>query len=398
MGAPFRAKAIRFESGERFPLLLRPDSALPVLDVIDFSLAYHRIMSINSGKARVAAIGMFLDWAFDLNIDVDERFGSGDLFNVAEVESLAGYLRLSRRHKIRVGNDDVPAAIIGKTHSDRIDWILHYMNWRVDSVAQSMAIGDARVPALIERMRRIQEQLKKLKGKGGGKVRLGLTEEQQVRLFEIVRPDSPENPFHAETRYRNFMLLLMFFELGVRRAEPLVLKSQHVHLHGPNPRITIEANPHDPDERRTEPPLVKTAGRTLPLSPLLAETMNTYILKHRSKVPGAKKNPFIVLESTEGRAMSLYSLYDIFVVLRDRFQDVFPPDFSTHVLRHTWNDRFRAVAKQRGLTHPEEKQINNYIMGWTKTSQQAGNYSQREIERQATDLLVRLQHQLLETA
>lgn len=42
MPTTYRAKAIRFESGERFPLLVDRKTEVPVFNVIDYSLAYHR--------------------------------------------------------------------------------------------------------------------------------------------------------------------------------------------------------------------------------------------------------------------------------------------------------------------------------------------------------------------
>ena len=89
MATQYRAKIITFQSGERFPLLVDRRTEVPVLDVIDYSLAYHRTLSINSSKSRVGSIGLFLEWANDCLIDVDERFGTGDLFTQAEIESLA---------------------------------------------------------------------------------------------------------------------------------------------------------------------------------------------------------------------------------------------------------------------------------------------------------------------
>lgn len=337
----YRAKAIRFESGERFPLLEHIATGLPVLDVIDYSLVYHRTISINSSRQRVAAIGLFLEWAEALNIDVNDRFGSGDLFAQREIESLAATLRQSKRKTITVDGQKLPAAILGETHGNRIDWVIAYLRWRTAEISQAMKASDPRVPVINARINQITEQLKNLKGRGAGKVRLGLTEEQQVRLFEIIKPGSPENPFYAKTQYRNYVLILSYFELGVRKAEPLTLKPQHLHLLDRKmPTMVIFPLPNDPLDVRQQPPLIKTAGRTLPLSPRLAQGYDTYILEHRSKVPNAKRNPFVFLDTAKGRAMSLASVYDIFVVLRESFPDVFPADFSPHVLRHTWNDRF----------------------------------------------------------
>lgn len=397
MQTTYRSKAIRFESGERFPLLVDRKTEVPVLDVIDYSLAYHRTISINSGKSRVGAIGLFLEWAEGCLIDLDERFGSGDLFAQAEIESLAFALGQSKRKKVQVGDQTVPGNVLGDTQANRIDWVTHYIRWRATNVAQAMSLDNHRLPAMNKRLEQIEGQLKSLKRKGGGKLRLGLTEEQQVRLFEIVRPDSPENPFKPDTRQRNFMMFLLYYELGVRRAEPLVLKANHVHVHQSG-RIVIEPNPHDPIDPRHAQPLVKTAGRTLPISALLAQAIHIYVTKHRSKVPGAKKTPFIVLDSRDGKPLALASVYDMFVVVRDRFPEDFPADFSTHVLRHTWNDRFMAAAQAAGLKDALARQVNNYVMGWTKTSQQSANYSRREIERQASQLLLAMQQQLTKIA
>lgn len=397
MPTTYRAKAIRFESGERFPLLVDRKTEVPVLNVIDYSLAYHRTISINSGRSRVRSIGLFLEWADDCLIDLDERFGTGDLLTQAEVESLAAALGRSKRAKVVVGDQVLPANVLGDTQASRVDSVSHYIKWRATNVAQGMRIDDPRVPVLNHRIQQIERQLQALRRKGGGKVRLGLTDEQQIRLFQVVRPDSPENPFHAETRYRNFMLFLLYYELGIRRAEALVLKAAHVHTQQ-DARIIIEPNPGDPDDPRREQPLVKTAGRTLPISPLLAQTIHTYITKHRSRLPRAKRSPFVVLDSRNGQPFSLSSVYDMFVVVRERFPEDFASDFSTHVLRHTWNDRFMAAAKAAGLNDALARQVNNYVMGWTKTSQQSANYSQREIERQASQLLMAMQRQLMGVA
>ncbi len=393
MATSYRTKIIRLENGERFPLLVDRKTEVPVLDVIDYGLSYHRTISTNSGRSRVGAIGLFLEWAEDCFIDIGERFGTGELFTQAEVESLAFILGLSKRNTVVFGGKSVPANVLGDTQANRVDWVLQYIRWRTAGVAQSMKLDDPRAPIVNERLKQIERQLKSLKRKGGGKKRLGLTEEQQVRLFEIVRPDSPENPFQPETRLRNFMLFLLYFELGIRRAEPLVLKANHVHLHQ-NSRIAIQPNPHDPSDPRRDQPLVKTAGRTLPISGLLSRTLHDYITIHRSKAPGAKKTPFIVLDTRKGNPLSLDSVYDMFVLVRERFPDDFPSDFSTHVLRHTWNDRFMAAARKAGLKDALARQINNYIMGWTKTSQQSAHYSQREIESQATRILLALQQQI----
>ena len=159
----YRTKAIRLDSGERFPLLVECDTELPVLDVVDFSLAYHRTKSINSSKSRVGAIGLFLEWAEACLIDIDERFGSGDLFSQAEIESLATALGQSKRKKVTVGDQVLPGNVLGDTQANRVDWVTEYIRWRATGVAQAMKIDDPRVPAINQRFQQIEKQLKALK-------------------------------------------------------------------------------------------------------------------------------------------------------------------------------------------------------------------------------------------
>ena len=123
MRETYRIKTIRFDSGERFPLLVNRETELPVLNVVDFSLTYHRTISINSGKSRVEAIGLFLEWAADRLIDIDQRFGSGELFSQSEIESLAMVLGQSKRKKVVVGDRVLPANVLGDTQANRVDWV-----------------------------------------------------------------------------------------------------------------------------------------------------------------------------------------------------------------------------------------------------------------------------------
>lgn len=199
MRTSYRVKEVRMESGERFPLLLRLDTGMPVGVVCDYSLAYHRTLSINSSKQQVGAIGLLLEWADAREIDLDQRFGSGDLLSQAEVESLATCLRMSKRSTVSIGGETVPGVVIGDTHGNRMDWVRNFISWRARNMCQAIPVNDPRVSAVADRLAAIERQLGSLKTAGGSRKRLGLTEKQQIRLFEIVKPGAPENPFRAET-------------------------------------------------------------------------------------------------------------------------------------------------------------------------------------------------------
>jgi integrase len=391
----YRTEILAMDGGERFPLLIDNATGVPDPTAIRFSLANHRVKSPAYGRAQLEAIGRFYEWADDAGIDLDQQFGTCNLFSADEVDSLADWLRWSKRTTIEINGETVAAPNIGDTHGNRIGVVAAFIKWRAQHVIQAMPLTDPRVEPANDRLKAILEQLEARKTSGGARSRLGLTIEQQIRLLEITRPDSPLNPFTPKTRHRNFALILLYLDLGVRKSEPLVLKARHLHLIGKDPHIRIAPNPNDPDEVRADPPRVKTLGRRLPLGSVLAQTIDDYVNHHRSKVPGAKRNPFVFLETEDGNALSKASVYDIFVLLRRRFSHDFPSDFATHILRHTWNDRFKKKAATFGLQGPELTHVKNHIMGWTKLSQQGANYGNREQQEQASKILLSLQGDLL---
>ncbi|MFY0108248.1 hypothetical protein ABTP98_19430, partial [Acinetobacter baumannii] len=82
------------------------------------------------------------------------------------------------------------------------------------------------------------DQIKSLCTSGKQQQKEALTDQQRQFLLEVCRPDNPLNPFKPQTRHRNFAVVLMLDELGLREGEPLVLKGvEDVHLHGSETRI-----------------------------------------------------------------------------------------------------------------------------------------------------------------
>ena len=238
----YRTEILRMDGGERFPLLIDRRLGVPDPSAVHFTVSRLRHYSISTGMKALSAIGLFYEWAEDTAIDIDERFGSGDLFDADEVASLANTLRLSKRRMLEIDGYDLPAPVLGETHANRIRYVADFIKWRAQRIIQAIPVANPRVAPAADRLKSVIDQLSKL-STGGGRVRLGLTTAQQAQLFEIAKPGSPKNPFHPETQHRNFVLLLLYFELGLRKAEPLVLKGSDV----------VTSDPLLPHHRRTSP-------------------------------------------------------------------------------------------------------------------------------------------------
>lgn len=209
----YGTEVIRFPSGERLPLLVHRETGMPQEHVADYSLAFHRGVPINTSRRAVDAIGMFHSWADSRRINLDERFGSGNLFTSDETTALAEALW----HCRTLGRQS--ASVVGDTHGHRVDQVRAYITWRVSLIISSLPVQDNRIGNINDRLRLVADQLASLKGSSVAKPRGQLTEDQWLRLFEIVKPGSAENPFRKSNQLRNFFVLLLYHELGVRKSE-----------------------------------------------------------------------------------------------------------------------------------------------------------------------------------
>ena len=89
--------------------------------------------------------------------------------------------------------------------------------------------------------------------------------------------------------------------------------------------------------------------------------------------------------------MSLATLDEIFVLRRNRFPEDLPKDFSAQSLRHTCNDNFRIAANSRGLNGAELKLVQNYVMGWSKDSEQSADYMRLSTQQEARAVMLLMQ-------
>jgi hypothetical protein len=80
----------------------------------------------------------------------------------------------------------------------------------------------------------------------------------------------------------------------------------------------------------------------------------------------------------------------MYTQLREKVPGI-PAKFTTHVLRHTWNDRFGDGADELGLPEAMEKHARNQSQGWTRTSEQGDHYQGRRIRKRARKVMLSMQ-------
>jgi integrase len=88
-------------------------------------------------------------------------------------------------------------------------------------------------------------------------------EAEVIRLRAVVEPDHPENPFEPKVRFRNYLIIRLLLDLGIRRGELLGIRVEDCRL-GSNGTVTVHRRPDDPDDPRKVQPSSKTEARLLP--------------------------------------------------------------------------------------------------------------------------------------
>ena len=385
----YRIKITRLRNGERFALLIDKRTGLPIAETTRFSGEFRRTKngSVSTMAHELRAIAIAMAWAEARGIDLDERIGSSKLLAPHEVMSLTDALRLDQRPASTRWTDGLVGSM---THYSRCLYVRDYLTWRAQRV--NFRINDPqRTQVANDRLEAFRTSFDAILPRPQQIGREGVSHEVQARFLEVIHPAHPDNPFQAAQRARNYALLLLYYELGIRLSEALVIKGADLNLSSA-PAVTIHRRADDPTDPRVDPPLTKTRGRILPIGETLRAALDDLIMNHR-RGRAAKRTPYVFVSRT-GQPISRRMVSNIMERLRDCFPDL-PPQFTMHVLRHTWNDRFSELADELNMPESEEKGLRREAMGWGKNSEAAEDYTRHHTKKKADVAILELQNKSL---
>lgn len=422
MAPPLSIRLVKFENGERFPFLVDSVTGLPLFNPTTYLLLRSRARSkaVNTLKAELVALQALYLWGDSANIDIEDRGESGELLSPNEVDDLVATLKrpvseirdaapptLARGSGKVVQLARVAAKARGSvkvvapnTSAFRARVIADYMKWLSTPRRRSLPPISTERAAIKESIEALESELKdafpfKSGNKGVLDAREGISDEVRDRLFSVIDPNSPENPWkRTAARERNALIVRLLYHLGMRKGELLGVKVSDFDWRKNTLRIT--RHPDDKGDPRRNAPQTKTRARPLALGSGLLKQVETYVLGARRSTEVAQKHGYLLV-ALDGKPMSQSALDRVFKDLRKRVPDL-PQDLTAHVMRHSWNDNFSAIMDERGVDARIEEKLRCEQMGWADGSQMAAHYSKRHTRESAQRISLEMQEKTVAIA
>lgn len=396
-------RVLKDDTGERIPFLIDRTTGLPVLEANQWRLLRRRGACQSSTlKKELLEVSYLYRWARERGIDLVTRMNTGKGILLRESTDLIEYLKqdfTQRKHQGLLPAVHVSPAV----QQQRFSTIRTFLQWWMDTVLerveQTDSAGDAKYIRVMDQRERMLRWLTSPSGSAGQ--REGLTPAQRKLFQEVIHPEHPRNPWSRETRLRNFVAFSIYFWLGLRLSELLLVKCHHIDVMARSPTLLVERHPDDVDDARSDRPEVKTLGRLLPVPAVVVPYLKRYIRNERGKVGTSKAHPFLLVAYPSGSPLSKRAVQHALAQLVSRFPE-FRSVLTVHVLRHCWSDMMHRhlsdMVRQGRLDSEFAKLLFNYLGGWSHASTQHAKYSHAEIRRAADEALLGIHHEMFSGA
>lgn len=430
------------EGGERFGLLIN-SLGLPDFWTTLFLTTNVRSEKHTTQKAYLNHLAHIYIWEMSIGERISERIIRAAsqknmssqvlFFSDLEIQKLRDHCKLTTKEARRNlrkktehrSNDQnlkiifpirkIPAATVEKEHA--INRITIFANF-FEFVAINILRNKPSFYNYLDIIENTKAQILKQKERyGGSKTRSSDPNKKAPHpdifkhVMEIAEPSNIYNPYTKSVRQRNYLLLWMLYETGMRAGEVLQLKVSDIDF--ARNVVQIQSRHDDPEDKfRTDEPNAKTLERDLPINQDLSDQLRKYVLEERRFIPNAHTHKFLFISHkgvSKGHPLSLTQFSRIVEKIsgNEELADfikkngfVVKKRVTRHGFRHDFNNRFsnnidehNHKASQDGridevISEKKEIQQRMYINGH-KSEHSAQVYNLRHTKEQAEKLLKR---------
>ncbi|WP_289993604.1 site-specific integrase [Photorhabdus laumondii] len=267
-------------SGERYCLILNKKTGIPLYypNLYITTQIRNRSSSISTVELVAGAISLFCNFLYERNINIEQRLRSGVNLSMHEIDALRDYCEKKTRLQKTLSNNIRSKKVVSSaTKYFRLTNIANYISW----------LGSILFDTSVHRRSEVKDLVVKIKARRS-KIRnqnrlinkeKSLDESQIASLLEAVKVGSDKNPFKEDVQYRNRLIILMLYSLGIRSGELLNIRISDINFSDSS--VAIRRRSDDKTDPRVKQPLVKTYERKLSLSQQLLKELRDYITNIR---------------------------------------------------------------------------------------------------------------------
>lgn len=208
-----------------------------------------------------------------------------------------------------------------------------------------------------------------------------LTDEEWEKVGQVVDPAREDVWPDPRVRFRNFTMVYLAINTGVRIGEMLKLTLDQI-PRGREEHITVKRNPDDPNDPRSEEPRVKTNERELFVPMSIRRILGAYTTQYRER----SRYPYLFL-TQGGEPLSLRGARHIV----EHISKVAGFRLTWHRFRHTFLDNIYVDV----VDEPNGKDLLREIAGWS-SDLSAEPYVRLARQRKANEYLARYQKALFQ--
>ncbi len=337
------------------------------------------------------------------------QFTPPEFLTTTEAKSLASHCKIqtkaARRKLVRKSESNVismrtqlpasvvPDGVVGvKLHRQRLKVIADFLHFIVDVGLRSYSHYAYYLDAADKVKKRIFKHRPKRQGaraKRNDPDKKAPPPEVFEEIMRIAEPECIDNPFTALVRERNYLIIRVLYDTGMRVGELLQLKVADVNFAAQT--ISIVRRHDDPEDIwRGLEPNAKTLERDLPISLELTDLLRDYVIGERRNMvqalPASQSHGFLFVSSknTVGQPLSIKQCSKLLLkIARDKGLASFIEAegikvdklAGAHAYRHNRNNLISRIidinnrlAREEGrrddiISEKKEIQIRMYIMG-----------------------------------
>lgn len=374
------ASIVPMPNGERHVIIDDSSGLPPVLPNMFLASISNQAYRTKLNRAR--HIALLLNWGKAFNIDPLDRIKSAECFDMDEMYSLCHWVR----RKCKPTDNDM--YVCNSTYKARCDEIINFFTYLTRRFCEKRRDKQSYTDQVTQQLHDLKDSLIKHSSRDFPKLRTGFTHSEIKALLRLIDPLNPANPFQKRVRERNYLIISVFMETGIRLGELLSLRTNACYMEhdiefGMKYFLVVSQNVFLNEDPRQLPPDAKTTSRYLPISEGLTKQIEHYILNgRRYRKREAQKAPaFLFLNSAKiPQPLSISGIHKLMKRI-ERAGNKGKSTFSSmepHRFRYTFIENLARVLNLKSNSEEFQK-IMRYVGGWSKTSDQYQLYANKEI-------------------